>query len=54
MGRRLFIAGIVVAALPLAGLGASISLARSIRSRLRVPRRRVTTNSLTLERRTAR
>jgi hypothetical protein len=32
MRRRLFIAAIVAAALPLEGLGASISLARSIRT----------------------
>jgi hypothetical protein len=32
MRRRLFIAGIVAAALPLAAVGASISLARSIRT----------------------
>jgi hypothetical protein len=33
MGRRLIIGGIVVAALLLAGLGAAISLIRSITSR---------------------
>lgn len=32
MRQRLFIAGIVAAALPLAGLGASISFVRSIRT----------------------
>jgi hypothetical protein len=45
MRRSFLIGGIVLAALLLAGLGASISLARSIRS--------LTATSLTLERSTA-
>jgi hypothetical protein len=47
MGRYVLIAGLVLATLLLAGLGASISLVRSIRSRL------ITTPSLAFERSTA-
>ena len=54
MRRRLLFTAFVAALLLLAALGASISLARGTRARLRAglaPRRRATTN-LTLERRT--
>jgi hypothetical protein len=37
MRRALFVAGLVLATLLLAGLGASLSLFRSIRSRLTTP-----------------
>jgi hypothetical protein len=47
MRRAFLIAGLVLATLLLAGLGASISLVRSIRSRL------TTTPSLAFERSTA-
>ncbi len=47
MRRRLFIAALVLATLGLAGLGAAISLVRSVRSLV------ATTPSLALERSTA-
>lgn len=47
MRRGLFVAGLVLATLLLAGLGASISLVRSIRSRI------TTTPSFAFERSTA-
>ena len=43
MRRALFIAGVVVGLLALAGLGASISLARSARSKVRARVRRART-----------
>jgi hypothetical protein len=57
MRRLFFIAGLAVAVLLLAGLGASISLARSIRLKVRARPRRVRTvltPSLALERSFAR
>jgi hypothetical protein len=57
MRRTLFIAGLVLGVLLLAGLGVSISLARSARSKLRARPRRARiaiTPSLALERSTAR
>jgi hypothetical protein len=48
MRRKLFLTGIVVAMLLLAALGASISLVRGARARLRAPRRPETAG-LTLE-----
>jgi hypothetical protein len=43
MRRALFIAGLVLGLLALAGLGASISLARSARLKVRARRRRART-----------
>ena len=56
MRRALFIAGFVLGLLALAGLGASLSLVRSARSKVRARLRRVRTVpalSLALERSTA-
>jgi hypothetical protein len=55
MRRPLFIAGLAVALLLLAGLGASISLARSVRSKVRARPRRARiaiTPSIVVERST--
>ena len=57
MRRGLFIAGFVLGVLALAGLGASISLARSARSKVRARVRRAriaATSSIALERSLAR
>jgi hypothetical protein len=54
MRRALFLAGFVVGLLALAGLGTSISLTRSARSKVRARLRRVrTVPALALERSTA-
>ena len=56
MRRALFIAGLVLGLLALAGLGVSVSLVRSARSKVRARLRRVRTVpalSLALERSTA-
>jgi hypothetical protein len=56
MRRGVFLAGVVLAVLLLASLGASISLARSVRSKLRARPRRAriaSPTSLAFERSTA-